>query len=308
MNSLAALIEGVRPRQAAKNLFVFAALLFANRFASPQSVLQCIAAFFLFFLASGSIYLFNDILDAQQDKTHPVKCKRPIASGRISPQLAGFTSFLLAGTALILGWQLAVRFEICLLTYLVLQISYCVWLKHIVLLDVFVIAAGFLLRTAAGAFAIHVTLSHWLLLCTLLLALFLGLGKRRQELTLLGSKAADHRSILSQYSISFLDQLILMVVTSTLVSYSVYSIDSPTAHQHPHLWLTVPFVLYGICRYMYLVYQHGWGGAPEEVLIQDRPLQCVLILWVLVSISLFLFDHATGAEVAQGIKSSMRIH
>ncbi len=188
------------------------------------------------------------------------------------------------------GFALSTAFGIVLAAYLVLQIAYCYYLKHIVLLDVFSVACGFVLRTVAGGMVIHLHISQWLLLCSLQLALFLGFGKRRQELVLLGSGADKHRAILEEYSLPFLDQMINIVSAITIVCYSVYSVESATAHLHPHLWVTVPFVIYGVCRYLYLVFQKGWGGAPDEVLLKDRALQVSIVLWFLTVMLLFAFD------------------
>ncbi len=297
MKILAAIIESGRPRQASKNLFIFTALLFANRFTNITDVLKTLLAFLLFLTASAAVYIYNDLLDIDQDKLHPRKCKRPLASGRLPVSFAWFGIFFLVIFSELLSFFLGLSFVLVLTSYLILQVCYCNYLKNQVLLDVFAIAFGFVLRVVAGAFAIHVHISHWLLLCSLLLALFLAFGKRRQELVLLGDEAHKHRSILGQYGLPFLDQLIMVVVSSVIVSYSVYSIESSTAHAHPHLWLTIPVVLFGVFRYMYLVYQCGWGGAPEEVILKDRSLQLTLIVWAVLLVILFLFDHA-GATAA----------
>lgn len=292
MKVLSAIIESGRPRQASKNLFIFAALLFANRFTNFPDVLKTLLAFLLFLTASAAVYIYNDLLDIDQDRLHPRKCKRPLASGRLSVPSAWFGIFTLFIFSEACSTFLGINFALVLTAYLLLQVSYCNYLKHRVLLDVFTIAFGFVLRVVAGAFAIHVHISHWLLLCSLLLALFLAFGKRRQELVLLGEDAHRHRAILGQYGLPFLDQLIMVVVSSVIVSYSVYSIESSTARAHPHLWLTIPVVLFGVFRYMYLVYQCGWGGAPEEVILKDRSLQLTLIIWAVLLVFLFLFDHS----------------
>ncbi len=287
MRLAAALIEAMRPRQVTKNLFVLAALLFADRFLHVNDLLRAASAFILFCAASSAIYMLNDILDADNDRMHPTKCRRPIASGRLSVAAASAASFLLGLVSVGGAFMLGNGFAACVVTYLALQAFYCLKLKHIVLIDVFTIAAGFVLRTVGGAVAINVPFSHWLILCSLLLALFLGFGKRRQEIAMLGTDAVQHRGTLEDYSIQFLDQLILVLVTSTLVCYAVYTIQSQTARLHPALWVTVPVVLFGLFRYLYLVYQKGWGGAPEEAIIKDRALQVVLLTWVLVVICAF---------------------
>ncbi len=287
MSLLGAIVEAMRPRQFTKNLFVLAALLFADRFLHIADLIRAGLAFLVFCVASSAIYMLNDILDAENDRRHPIKCRRPIASGRLPISVAWTTAFLLCAVAVGAAFVLGGGFSGCVITYLALQALYCVKLKHIVLIDVFTIAAGFVLRTVGGAVAINVPFSHWLILCSLLLALFLGFGKRRQEISVLGTDAGQHRGTLHDYSIPFLDQLILILVTSTLVCYAVYTIQSQTARLHPTLWVTVPVVLFGLFRYLYLVYQKGWGGAPEEAILKDRALQFVLLTWVLVVVFAF---------------------
>jgi 4-hydroxybenzoate polyprenyltransferase len=296
MNSLprliAALIKGIRPKQAAKNLFVFAALIFANRFTDPNAVLRATIGFGLFSLASGAVYLLNDIMDVEQDRLHPRKRLRPIASGELPIPLARAAMVVFGLGSIGAGLALSKMFGITLAIYLIMNIAYCLRLKHQVLLDVFSIALGFVLRTVGGGFIIGAGISHWLLLCTLQLALFLGFLKRRQELVEMGEKAEKTRAILEEYSLPFLDQMITLVAGVSVVCYSVYSIESDTAHLHPHLWLTVPFVIFGICRYLYLVYQKGMGGAPEEVLRTDRSMQVTVLLWFVLSALLLKFDIA----------------
>lgn len=289
---LAALLKAVRPKQATKNLFVYAALVFSGKLFDAALFGKTTLAFLLFTAAAGSVYLLNDIKDVEQDRQHPKKCKRPIASGALPIPVAWAAMVALAVGSLAASVALRPAFGLVIAAYLALQIGYCYSLKHIVLLDVFTVAAGFLLRAIAGGLAIHVPLSQWLLLCTLQLALFLGFGKRRQELVLLGGSAEKHRAILDEYSLPFLDQMIMIVSAVTIVCYSVYSIESETAKAHPHLWLTVPFVIYGVCRYLYLVYQKGWGGAPDEVLLKDRALQISIALWFVTVMLLFAFDTA----------------
>ena len=287
---LVALLQAVRPKQATKNLFVYTALVFAGQLFQPQQFLRATFGFLLFTAVAGSIYLLNDLLDVDQDRLHPKKRLRPIAAGRLPLPLAwgAFVVLGLCGTAA--GFQLSSLFGLTLAAYFVLQIAYCFRLKHIVLLDVFTVAAGFVLRTASGGFAIHVHISPWLMLFSLQLALFLGFGKRRQELVLQGDNAGQTRAILSEYSLPFLDPMIVIVSAVTIVCYSVYSVDSPTALTHPHLWVTVPFIIYGVCRYLYLVYQKGWGGAPDEVLLKDRELLVSVLLWFVVVLLVFKFD------------------
>lgn len=292
-----AMFKAIRPHQAPKNLFVFAALVFTGNLFNPHRLSLSIAAFVLFTLTAGSIYLLNDILDVEQDRQHPRKCKRPIASGALPVRVAWIEFAVLAAGSLGAAFALRPLFGMALSGYFVLQIAYCLYLKHVVLIDVFTIAIGFVLRAVAGAFVIHVSISHWLLLCTLMLALFLGFGKRRQEIVLLGEDAGRHRANLDEYSKPLLDQIINIVVGITIVCYAVYSVESGTAHRHTHLWMTVPVVIYALFRYMYLVYQKGWGGAPDEVLQKDRVLQGAIVVWFLLIMLLFKFDNGSWATL-----------
>ncbi len=285
------LLKAIRPKQATKNLFLYAALIFTGRIFEPALFIKVTVGFLLFTAVAGGVYLLNDILDVEQDRQHPTKCRRPIASGQLPVPLAIAAMLLLELGGLAVGWHESPSFGIALGVYLIIQIAYCFKLKHLVLLDVFTIAAGFVLRTVAGGLIIHVSISHWLVLCSLQLALFLGFGKRRQELVLLGAGAGSHRAILEEYSMPFLDQMINIVSAVSIVCYSVYSVESETAHRHPHLWITVPIVIYSVCRYLYLVYQKGWGGAPDEVLMKDRALQAAIILWFMAVLLLFKFDN-----------------
>ena len=291
---LIALIKAIRPKQATKNLFVFAAIIFAGRLTDQVALLQTLAAFFLFTAVSGSVYLLNDVLDIEQDKLHPKKSKRPIASGALPIPLAIVGCAALAIVGIGFGFALRPVFGVAVTAYFALQIGYCFSFKHIVLLDVFTIAIGFVLRTVAGGLATHIPISHWLILCSLQLALFLGFGKRRQELVELKENAGKHRKILDEYSLPFLDQMINVVAGVTIVCYSVYSIESESAVKHPRLWVTVPLVIFSVCRYLYLVYQKGWGGAPDEVLLKDRTLQIAIGIWLILVGIIFAFDSPTA--------------
>ena len=206
--------------------------------------------------------------------------------------LARVALVVLMVSVLAASLALSTKFALVIAGYLVLQIAYCFSLKHIVLLDVFTIAIGFVMRAVAGGTVIAAPISQWLLLCTLQLALFLGFGKRRQELVLLGEGAGRHRAILQEYSIGFIDHIIVVVSAVTIVCYSVYSVESDSAKAHPHLWMTVPIVIYSVCRYLYLVYQKGEGGAPEDVLKQDRSMQVSILVWLITAMLLLKFDIA----------------
>lgn len=285
-----ALLKAIRPKQATKNLFVYAALVFAGKTFDLLLFGKVTLAFLLFVAVSGSIYLLNDILDVEQDRQHPEKKHRPIASGDLPVSVAQVTMLLLSVGSLAAAFALQAKFGVVLASYFVLQLAYNFRLKHIVLFDVFTIALGFVLRTVAGGVVGDIYISRWLLLCSLLLALLLGFGKRRQELVLLGSDAGKHRAILNEYSLPFLDQIINIVSGITIVCYSVYCVESDSAAKHPHLWVTVPIVIYSVCRYLYLVYQKGMGGAPDEVLLKDRTLQVAIALWFVLVLLLFAFD------------------
>src|SRR5215216_881400 len=284
------LLISLRPGQWTKNLFVFAALVFAQRLTDAGAVLKAGIAFFVFCGLSATVYLINDVLDREQDRRHPLKANRPIASGALSSSVA-LTMAAFLGTAamiaaLALGWQF---FQIAA-GYLVLLVAYSAFLKHLVILDVLTIAAGFTLRAAAGAAAIAVPISHWLLVCTTLLALFIALSKRRHELTLLADTAIDHRPILGEYTPYLLDQMIGVVTASTLIAYAFYTISPETTAKFgtDQLGLTLPLPIYGIFRYLYLVHQKEGGGSPAEMLLTDRPLLVCAALWV-VAVGIIIY-------------------
>lgn len=291
-STLLLLLRSMRPKQWTKNAIIFAPLIFAQKFTETAPVAEACLAFLIFCGLSGAVYIINDLLDIEQDRKHPLKCLRPLASGLLSPRAA--VSFLLAllaaavaGALLLLDWQ----FGLIAAAYIVLQISYSLWLKHVVIIDVFCIAAGFLLRVAAGAEAIDVTFSTWLFFCTILLALFLALSKRRHELVLLEDSAAQHRRILFEYSTDLLDQMISIVTTATLIAYILYTVSDETVAKFgsDKLKFTIPFVLYGIFRYLYLIHQKNEGGSPEKVLLNDRPILVTVLLYGLTVCFLLLY-------------------
>lgn len=287
LDVIPALIAAMRPKQWTKNLFVFVALLFTLTEASMHTFAIAAAAFGLFCLISGAVYLLNDVLDREQDRLHPEKRKRPIASGRLPVGVAIAASFLFGIGGAAAGFLINFKFGAVSVAYLVLQIAYCLHIKHLVLLDVFAIAGGFVFRTVAGAWAIAVPNSQWLLVCTLQLALFLGFGKRRHELVSLAEDAQSHRRNLAHYSVPLLDQLSSIVLGGLIVSYAVYAIMSPTAVKHPLLVVTLPCVMYGVFRYLYLIHVEHKGGSPETILMEDRPMQFNLLLWVVIVVAAF---------------------
>ncbi|MGE0702773.1 MAG: decaprenyl-phosphate phosphoribosyltransferase [Vicinamibacterales bacterium] len=276
------LFLSLRPGQWTKNLLVFAALIFAVRLFDPRSFIEAAAAFAIFCALSGVVYLVNDMADRETDRLHPTKRSRPIAAGDLPVGVAAGAAVVLGAAALAGAFTLGWRFGAIAVAYLALQALYSGPLKHIVIIDVLVVAVGFVLRAAAGAVAINVEISHWLFVCTILLALFIALAKRRHELVLLADGAVGHRRILGEYSPYLLDQMISVVTASTLVAYIFYAISPETADKFgtPWLGLTIPFPIYGIFRYLYLVHQREGGGSPADLLINDRPLLLCVMLWI----------------------------
>jgi 4-hydroxybenzoate polyprenyltransferase len=275
------LFFSLRPGQWTKNLLVFAGLLFAKRLFDPVAVLNATSAFAIFCALSGAVYLVNDIADREIDRRHPIKASRPIASGALPVSVAATAAVILIVSGVIGAFVVNRSFGWVAVGYLVLQVLYSATLKHIVILDVLTIAIGFVLRAVGGAFAIDVEISQWLLVCTILLALFIALAKRRHELVLLADGATGHRPILGEYSAYLLDQMIAVVTASTLVAYIFYTISPETQGKFGTalLELTIPFPIYGIFRYLYLVHRREGGGSPAELLLTDRPLLACVALW-----------------------------
>jgi 4-hydroxybenzoate polyprenyltransferase len=275
----------MRLQQWIKNFFLFAALVFAGHLRIADDVIKSAVGFLLFSFVASSVYIFNDIIDLEKDKEHPIKSKRPLPSGKLQVSTAFTVSIALAFTGLLVGWIVNVEFGAILLIYIIINIIYSLKLKETVILDVMTIAAGFVLRVVAGAVLISVPTSEWLIICTVLLSLFLGFSKRRHELTILESHANTHRAVLQHYSPYFLDQMIGIVTASTVMSYTLYTISEDTVMKFgtKHLIYTVPFVLYGIFRYLYLVHKKEEGGNPTKIALTDRPLLINLVLWFLTA-------------------------
>ncbi len=296
MSRLEQLFLSLRPHQWTKNLVVLAALVFAERLFDGPSVLVASGAFVIFCLLSGAIYLINDLADLGQDRKHPVKRNRPLASGKLSPRFAAGAAVVLLIGGLASSFWLALGFGVVATIYFVTMAAYSFILKNVVILDVLIVAFGFVLRAIAGALAIDVAFSNWLLICTLLGALFLALAKRRQELTLLAGGAAVHRRILGEYSPYLLDQMIAVVTASTLVSYALYTSAPETVAKFgtDRLIWTLPFVLYGIFRYLYLVHRKEEGGDPTKVLLNDRPILVTLALWAATLVTLIYHRNQSG--------------
>ena len=295
MGPALALLASLRPRQWVKNLFVFAGVIFSQQMLTPL-VWTALGAFAIFCGLSGAIYLFNDVADAERDRLHPSKRLRPIASGELSRTTASIFGALLLAGCLAASFRIGVAFGLVALGYGALLTAYSVWLKHIVILDVLTVAAGFVLRAVAGAVAVDVEISGWLLICTILIALFLALGKRRHEYRSLSRDAAAHRPILAEYSESFLDQMISVVTASTVTAYALYTMSPETvAKFHTRLLpLTLPFVLYGIFRYLYLLYRRDLGGSPSDLLVTDKALLFDALLWMLATFTIIYGSRWAG--------------
>lgn len=291
------LLRAMRPKQWIKNTFVFAALVFSEQrlWTHPEQILLCMGAFVLFCLTASAIYLINDVADIEKDRAHPKKRNRPLAAGRLSPTTALVAAALLLVVALPGAYALDslngpdAGLLAVLLSYLLIQgILYTYLLKRIVILDIFTIAAGFVLRAVGGAVVLDVAITPWLLICMGLLALFMGLGKRRAELVLLEEGATDHRRILEEYSVPMLDQMMSIVTAATIIAYTLFTFTATTLpHQpYPVMMITIPFVVYGIFRYVYLIYHHQGGGSPEELVLRDLPLALDIVLWGLTVLGL----------------------
>jgi 4-hydroxybenzoate polyprenyltransferase len=280
-STLRALVEELRPQQWVKNGFIFAALIFSQSLTRWDRCRQVLLAAVVFCLASSATYLLNDVMDAPEDRQHPTKKLRPIASGQLDAGTAAVASAVLGGAGLLWAWKLNTNFFGIVAAYLALNVLYSAFLKRVFLLDVFIVAAGFLLRVIAGGLVIRVAISPWLIVCTTLLALFIALSKRRHEMVLLGRRASDHRAILADYSPYFLDQLISIVTASTVVSYALYTLSPDVQSKFPgkRLEMTIPFVLFGIFRYLHLIHHRDQGGNPTRSLFTDPVLLSVVVLW-----------------------------
>lgn len=288
MTILRALIKSMRLRQWPKNLFILAAVIFDGQLFNRASLLVSIAGVLVFCLISSSVYLINDVKDIESDRQHPVKKNRPIASGKLPVQVAITAAVVLLVISFPAAYLLSPGFAIISGIYFLMNLAYSFHLKHVPLIDVLIIATGFVLRVAAGVTLIAVQrFSPWMYVVTTLLALFIGFGKRRAELMQLSIDANNHRRVLDGYSIPFLDQLITIVSSSTILTYSLYTFSAPNLPENHSMMLTIPFVLYGIFRYLYLIQIKGEGGAPEELVLTDRPLQVTILLFGLAVFLVF---------------------
>jgi 4-hydroxybenzoate polyprenyltransferase len=290
-STLSLLFISLRPEQWTKNLLVFAGALFGGRLLDLPSLGIAIATFVIFCALSGTVYLFNDLVDRHADQRHPLKRSRPLASGQLSLHAAALGALTLGVAGIAAASWISLPLGIVASAYVALLLVYSMALKHLVIVDALTIAAGFVLRAVAGAVAVAVPISQWLLVCTTLLALFLALSKRRHELTVLADGATEHRRILHEYSPYLLDQMIAVVTASTLVAYTIYATSAETGHRlgTTRLGLTIPFVLYGIFRYLYLVHQKRGGGSPAAMLVTDGPLLACVALWA-TAVALILYS------------------
>jgi len=303
------LLRAMRPKEWIKNIFVFAALAFSQErlWMRPEKVLIVCAAFVLFSMAASAIYLINDLVDVEKDRAHPKKRNRPLASGRLSPTGAQIAAVVLLALALPLSFlidyvdqkagQSALRnldFGIALVSYVLIQgVAYSYYLKHVVILDIFTIAAGFVLRAVAGALVLDINITYWLLMCMGLLALFLGLAKRRAELVLLENGAGEHRRILDEYSLPMLDQMISIITAATIIAYTLFTTSAETLPRRPFpiMLVTVPIVIYLIFRYLYLMYKHGEGGSPADLVLKDVPFIAAGALWGALVLAILALPH-----------------
>jgi 4-hydroxybenzoate polyprenyltransferase len=288
MDFIKGYIVTLRPKQWTKNLLIFAAPLFAFNQIKPATLIYSVYAFILFCLLSGVVYVMNDYSDREKDRLHPKKKYRPLASGRINPNITLGVSIILLIVIFLLSFEINPALTYIFILYFVVNIFYTFYLKNVVLVDVMIIAIGFVLRAISGGFAIHVPLTSWFLLCIMLLALFMAIGKRRAELTTLNGNGGEHRKVLNHYTVDLLNQFLTIVTTLTIMSYALFTF---TSDHTVYLMWTIPYVIYGVFRYLYLIHTTNEGGAPEKLLLVDRPIQMTVVLYVITVFGiLYFFD------------------
>jgi 4-hydroxybenzoate polyprenyltransferase len=295
---LKAVLVSLRPHQWTKNVVVFAALAFSKNLFDLAYFLKSALAFGVFCAISGVVYIINDVADVERDRLHPSKRFRPIASGALSPRTAIAVAVLVASVGLGVAFTLPFDFAMCACAYLALNLAYSFKLKEVVILDALTLSLGFVLRAVAGGVAIEVPISEWLVICTLLGALFLALAKRRAELTSLSDVATKHRKILAEYSPHLLDQMISVVTASCVTAYAFYTTAQETREKfqtHRLPW-TLPFVLYGIFRYLYLIHRREQGGNPSEILLTDRPILAAVVLWAIAVVLILYAPHGVAGH------------
>lgn len=283
-STVSGLFRLLRPKQWTKNLLLFAALLFSFEEIRTETILATLLGFILFSLVAGCVYILNDFVDRDRDRQHPVKKYRPMASGQVNPTHALLFGIILLILSVGTAFMMNPLFGILCIVYFLLNVSYSFVLKHLVILDMMTIAAGFVLRAIAGGVLIQVPFTPWFLICTMLLSLFLAIGKRRNELTLLEGNTGSHRKVLDNYSITLLDQFNTIVTTATIISYSLFTF---TSDRTIHLMWTIPLVIYGMFRYLYLIHMKNQGGSPDRVLFEDKPILITVILYVISVVIIF---------------------
>ncbi|WP_339256403.1 decaprenyl-phosphate phosphoribosyltransferase [Paenibacillus sp. FSL R5-0749] len=283
-STVSGLFRLLRPKQWTKNLLLFAALLFSFEEIRAETILATLLGFILFSFVAGCVYILNDFVDRDRDRQHPVKKYRPMASGQVNPSHALLFGIILLILSVGTAFMMNPLFGVLCIVYFLLNVSYSFVLKHLVILDMMTIAAGFVLRAIAGGVLIHVPFTPWFLICTMLLSLFLAIGKRRNELTLLEGNTGSHRKVLDNYSITLLDQFNTIVTTATIISYSLFTF---TSDRTIHLMWTIPLVIYGMFRYLYLIHMKNQGGSPDRVLFEDKPILITVILYVISVVTIF---------------------
>ncbi|MGG5460370.1 decaprenyl-phosphate phosphoribosyltransferase [Clostridium sp. B9] len=276
MNNIKYIIKLLRPNHWIKNLFIFGPIIFSNNFLNIDIIKNNILTFIAFCFISSTVYIMNDIVDVEKDKKHPKKCKRPIASGKVSIPKAISIGILLCISSLAIAFSLKTSILVIIILYLINNVAYSFKIKNLVIIDVFSIALGFIFRVLAGSFATGVPASNWIILCTLFLSLFLGFGKRRNEVLSLGKDASSHRKNLSKYTVTFLDKIINISLTCTIVFYSIYCVLGTSINLF--IWTSI-FVIWGITRYYYIMYSDNEGGSPTELVLKDKQLFCSVLLW-----------------------------
>jgi 4-hydroxybenzoate polyprenyltransferase len=282
------LLKTMRPKQWTKNVFVWAAVVFDLKLFQPEPFLATLLTFVLFCLISSAVYIINDLVDIEKDRLHPEKRNRPLASGALSPRLATIAAIAIVAGCLPVAWILGLPLVLVLYGYLVLMIAYSFWLKNMVIIDVLTIAIGFVLRVAAGVIVVHAErFSPWMYVCMLLLALFLGLGKRRQEIILMQDNGGSTRPILSEYNLRFVDEMLALVSASTVMAYASYTFSAPNLPHNHAMMLTIPVVLYGLFRYLYLIHVKGETDPPDVVALKDRGLQIDVVMFGLMVVLIF---------------------
>jgi len=290
MTILRDLLRTMRPKQWTKNAAIFAALIFDAKVFQPGPLLRTLAGFALLCMVTGAVYIVNDLADIEKDRQHPTKRKRPLPSGTLPIPFALAGAVVLLGVALPLAFWLDVTFGLLAAGYFVLQLAYTFVLKNYVIIDVIAISTGFVIRVGAGVPLVPADrFSPWLYVCTTLLALFLGFGKRRQELVLLQDSARNHRAILGEYSVQFLDEMLNVIISAAIVAYSLYTFTAVNVPPNHMMMLTIPLPMYGLFRYLYLIHIRGETAAPDEVLLKDRPLQLAVVVWGVLSFAVLFW-------------------